>query len=78
MSNKNKHTSVAYRVTSKHADRIEALARITGVSKTKIFEALIDAAYEMSCKELERLINESDFQIHFNASCKLAQKLKIF
>jgi len=77
MTETKKYISVAYRISDHHADRMEALSRIAGISKTKMFEALIDAAYQMSTSEIERLIHEGEYQVHFNASCKLAQKLKL-
>ena len=77
MSKINKDASVAYRITQADADKMEAISRAANISKTKVFQTMINTVYAMSIGDIKRLSNEGEVLYHFEASKKLAEKLKI-
>jgi hypothetical protein len=73
----NKDTGVAFRVTKLEVEKLKDISRAADISQAKVFQTMINTVHAMSIGDIKRLVNEGDFLHHFEASKKLAEKLKI-
>tara|TARA_Y100000593_G_scaffold20386_1_gene40913 strand:- start:263 stop:595 length:333 start_codon:yes stop_codon:yes gene_type:complete len=67
---------VGYRVSKDIAKKMDSISNATATTRTKVFEAMVDAVYLMSIGEAEKLIDEVSFLNHFQSTKKLAENLK--
>lgn len=72
---KPKRTSVAYRLKTSHAEMLEKLSSHTSISKTKLFELMIDAAMSMSVKNTLKLPHELEILEQLHAIRELSANL---
>tara|TARA_R100000908_G_scaffold21642_1_gene8551 strand:- start:326 stop:613 length:288 start_codon:yes stop_codon:yes gene_type:complete len=72
-----KRKSVSYRIQSSHAEMLETLSKHLGVSKTKLFELMIDALMSMSVKNTLTLPHECEILEQLYALRELSANLNI-
>jgi len=72
-----KSEMTAYRVSPDTVKKMDSISNATSTTRTKVFEAMVDAVYLMSIGEAENLIDEVDFLNHFKSTRKLAENLKV-
>tara|TARA_R100001126_G_scaffold37591_1_gene20961 strand:+ start:36 stop:284 length:249 start_codon:yes stop_codon:yes gene_type:complete len=77
MSKINKDAPIAFRITKPEVEKLKDISRAADISQAKVFQTMINTVHAMSIGDIKRLVDEGDFLHHFEASKKLAEKLKI-
>tara|TARA_Y100001938_G_scaffold91251_1_gene125215 strand:+ start:34 stop:282 length:249 start_codon:yes stop_codon:yes gene_type:complete len=77
MSKIKKDAPIAFRITKPEVEKLKDISRAADISQCRVLQTMINTVHAMSIGDVKRLINEGDFLHHFEASKKLAEKLKI-